>query len=39
MLYFPIVLFYDIINNELKELVNELYFPIVLFYDIIGRNK
>ena len=34
-LYFPIVLFYDIIsfNHDVKDI--GLYFPIVLFYDII----
>ena len=34
-LYFPIVLFYDIITGEELDVVRKLYFPIVLFYDII----
>ena len=34
-LYFPIVLFYDIINSSKYNYNIRLYFPIVLFYDII----
>ena len=34
-LYFPIVLFYDIIESQNYETLKVLYFPIVLFYDII----
>ena len=36
-LYFPIVLFYDIIVFFMSKRGNGLYFPIVLFYDIIKK--
>ena len=38
-LYFPIVLFYDIIYWYYKVTYYMLYFPIVLFYDIILKIK